>query len=78
MAKKKEYQVQAETSVIKFTSRCAIKVKDNYYTIEASEERNVFPDMEGIDMSKEWQALCDTVNAIVDNQCEEIMQTFKK
>lgn len=73
MAKKSEaYKSQAETSSIKFTSRCAIKAGDNYYTIEATEERNIFPDMENIDLEKEWDALCESTNAVVDKQVEDI------
>ena len=72
------YEPKAETSKIKFTSRCAIKIADNYYTVEATEERYIFPDMENVDLKEEWSALCDSVNSVVDAQAEEIVSTFKK
>ena len=72
------YKPQAETSTIKFTSRAAIKAKDNYFTIEATEERNVFPDMEGLDLEKEWEALCNSVNSIVDKQVDDIYEYMIK
>lgn len=72
------YKPQAETSKIKFTSRAAIKAGDNFFTVEATEERNVFPDMENLKMEEEWKALCDSVNGIIDTQVDEIMEVFKK
>ena len=72
------YEPKAETSTIKFTSRCAIKAGDNYYTIEATEERNIFPDMAGVDLEKEWDALCNSVNSCTDKQVEDIYKYIIK
>ena len=72
---KKEYEIQGTPSKISATSRCAVKIRDNYYTIEASEERE-FPSGVLLDMDKEWSALFESVNWIVDTQCEEIISTF--
>ena len=60
---------------IKATSRVALKIKDNFYTVEFTEER-ALPDEE-VDMEFERQKLWDDVNNCVDNQCEEILRTFK-
>ena len=60
---------------IKATSRVALKIKDNFYTVEYSEERAVPDDVE--DMEFERSALWDDVNKCVDDQCEEILKTFK-
>lgn len=78
MAKKKEevYESKAKTVSIKATSRCAVKIKDNYYTIEATEERSI-PDEAGVNVEAEWTMLFDSVNEIVDNQCQDIIKTFK-
>lgn len=70
------YKSKARTTSIKATSRCAVKIRDNYYTIEATEERSI-PDEAGVDIDAEWTMLFDSVNDIVDKQCEEIIKTFK-
>lgn len=76
MAKEKEYVSHATPTEISATSRCAIKVKDNYYTIEVSEKRSI-EKTDGIDMDKEYKMLFDEVNSVVDSQCEEIIKTFR-
>lgn len=70
------YESKATVTKITATSRVAIKIKDNYYTTEYSEER-VIPDVEDIDIEEERKILFDDVNAIVDSQCEEILNTFR-
>jgi len=60
---------------IKATSRVALKIKDNFYTVEFTEERAI-PDGD-VDVAFERQALWDDVNKTVDDQCEEILKTFK-
>lgn len=74
---KKSYTIKGKTSKICATSRCAIHINDNYYTIEASEERTLDTE-ESVDLNKEWADIFNSINTIVDNQCEEIVQTFKK
>ena len=76
MSKEKEYVSHAVPSEISATSRCAVKVKDNYYTIEVSEKRSIV-DANGIDMDKEYKMLFDEINNVVDAQCEEILKTFR-
>ena len=71
------YEVKGITTKITATSRVAIKIKDNYYTVECSEDRSI-PDVEGVDIEKERQALFDDINATVDRQIEDIYNTFKK
>jgi len=73
----KNYVTHCTPTEISATSRCAIKVNDNYYTIEVSEKRTV-ADTNEIDMEAEYAMLFDEVNEVVDNQCNEILQTFKK
>lgn len=72
-----DYEVKGVPTKITATSRAAIKLKDNYYTVECSEERAI-PDVDGVDIEKERQALFDDVNATVDMQIEDIYNTFKK
>ena len=71
------YEVKGISTKITATSRVAIKIKDNYYTVECSEERSI-PYVEGVDIEKERQALFDDVNATVDGQIEDIYNTFNK
>ena len=71
------YESKAVVSKINATSRIAIKIKDNFYTVEYSEER-LIPDVEGIDVEKERVLLFDDVNSIVDAQAEDIIKTFQK
>ena len=71
------YEVKGVPTKITATSRVAIKIKDNYYTVECSEERTI-PDVEGVHIESERQALFDSVNATVDEQIADIYDTFKK
>lgn len=69
--------IKGKTTSIKATSKCAIKIKDNFYTVEATEERSI-PDIDDVDMIAEWDDLWNSVNTVVDGQCVEIVKTFKK
>lgn len=71
-----EYKVKAVTSSIRATSRASVKIKDNFYTIEYSEER-IIPDVKGINLDKEKVALWDAVNTECDKQIEDILKTFR-
>lgn len=70
------YESKAVVTNIKATSRVAIKVRDNFYTVEYSEERAI-PNVEGVDLEQEQNILFDSVNAIVDAQAEDIIKTFQ-
>lgn len=72
---------KAVVTTIKATSRASIKVRtknggENYYTVEYSEERSIPTDVE-VDMDYERSVLWDTVNDVVDGQCEDIIKTFR-
>lgn len=87
MAKKKieEYIPQGITTKIQASSRISLKIKDNFYTIEFSEERDIsklhdtIKEKGALDkaITKEREALWETVNNEVDNQALEIQQMFK-
>lgn len=70
---KKEYSVKAKTVSLKATSRLALKVQDNYYTIQAEEERSLPESARAVDLSKEWESIFASINEIVDKQAEEIL-----
>lgn len=71
------YESKATVTKISATSRVAIKVRDNFYTVEYSEERSI-PNVEGVDMEQERLVLFDECNKIVDAQCNDILNTFQK
>ena len=67
------YTPKAVVTEISATSRVAIKVRDNFYTIEYTEKRAI-PDVEDVDMDAERLALFDAVNGVVDAQAEDIIR----
>ena len=77
MPRKKSYESKAKTVSIKFTSRAAVKMGDNFYTVEACEER-LIPDLPDVDLDAERRLLWDEVNRQVDEQVDDIYAEFKK
>ena len=71
----KKYESKAVTTTIRATSRASVKIRDNFYTVEYCEERSVPADC---NIEAERSMLWDACNAEVDNQIQEIMDTFKK
>lgn len=65
--------VKGKTIEISATSRVAIKLRDNFYTVEASEKRSI---PEESNMDEEWTDLWNSVNTVVDKQAEDIYSTF--
>ena len=72
-----DYEVKAKITKINAVSRVAIKIRDNFYTVEYSEERTI-PDIDGVILKEERAALFDAVNAVVDAQAEDIVRSFSK
>lgn len=70
-----EYEPKAKITKISATSRASLHIKDNFFTVEYSEER-VIPDIAGVDIDKEREALWDAVNAECDNQADVLYSTF--
>lgn len=71
------YIPQGVPTEISATSRCSIKINDNFYTIEAAEKRTIL-NPEVADMNKEWEDLFNSVNSVTDNQTADIIKTFKR
>ena len=66
-----------KTTSIKFTSRASVKIRDSYYTFEATIEKQCpesYTDEEYIDAK---QQLWDECNNEVDNQVEQIVEMLK-
>lgn len=70
-----DYESKAKITTIRATSRASVKVRDNFYTVEYSEER-VIPELEGVNIEEERRLLWDTVNTECDNQIQEIKDAF--
>lgn len=73
----KVYTSHAVTTKISAISRVAVKIRDNFYTVEFSEERSL-PDDPEVNLSMERQLLFDDINALVDNQVREIYSVMDK
>ena len=69
------YVSKAIPTIIKFSSRASIKLKDSFYTIEYGEERQI-TDYNNTDIDKERQLLIETCNQKTDEQIQELVQTF--
>lgn len=67
---------KAIIKTIRATSRASVKIRDNFYTVEYSEER-IIPEDIDCDIDIERQDLWDTVNAECDNQIKDILESFK-
>lgn len=65
----------AKTTTIKASSRASIKVNDNFYTIEWTEERSVG---ENDNIVEEREKLWSVANSEVDAQIQDILETFSK
>ena len=63
----------AKTTTIKASSRASVKVGDNFYTIEWTEERTIQPKD---NIEEERTLLWDDVNREVDEQIEDILEAY--
>lgn len=72
-----EYQSKLRTTSIKFSSRSSVKINDNFFTIEACEERFAPEYVEDINWEEERKLLWDCVNDECDRQIADIIKFFK-
>ena len=63
----------AKTTTIKASSRASVKVGDNFYTIEWTEERTI---QSKDNIEEERTLLWDDVNREVDSQIEDILEAY--
>ena len=71
------YESKAVPTIIKFSSRASVNIKDSWYTIEYGEERQI-DNFDEVDINKERQNLINDCNIEVDNQIKDILNTFLK
>lgn len=69
------YVSKAIITEISAISRASIKIKDNFFTMEYGEKRQITPDC---NIDKEKQLLWDDVNREVENQIQEILDINRK
>lgn len=67
---------QVRTTRIQATQRMSVKIRDNYYTVEFLEEREV-PNNPNIDLEKEKALLFESVQNTVYAQVEEIVDGLR-
>ena len=77
MSNDTNYVSKAITTQIRATSRASVKVRDNFYTVEYTEERTI-PDVDGVNLEEERKLLWNDVNDTVDSQIEDIIKSFAK
>lgn len=77
MSNDTNYESKAITTQIRATSRVSIKIFDNFYTLEYTEERTI-PQVEGVDLEKERKLLWDKVNSEVDVAMAETVDYVTK
>ena len=73
MSKDTDYEPKAVTTQIRATSRASVKILNDFYTVEYSEERTV-PNVEGVNLEEERRILWDCVNDEVDAQIDTIIK----
>ena len=62
-------------TAIRATSRASVKIKDSFYTVEYCEERSIDPED---NVEEERTKLWNTCNGEVDNQLEDILNSFAR
>lgn len=73
---KDEYVSKAKINKITATSRSSIKIREQYFTFEYSEER-LIPDLPDVDTETERALLWEDCNAEVDRQIDEVVEASK-
>ena len=66
-----------KTTSIKFTSRSSVKIKDNYYTFEATIEKQCPETYTTEDYETAKYNLWDEVNREIDGQITELVEYLK-
>lgn len=64
----------AQTTSISFTSKATVKIADTFFSVEFTETRQV---PFGANAALEIQSLTDDVNAVVDDQIEQLESAYK-
>ena len=71
-----KYSSKAITTQITATYRVSTKIHDNFHTVEYTEQRMI-PDVDGVDIEQEKALLWDDVVAEIENQLDDIVDSYK-
>ena len=71
------YEVKGKTTTIQATSRISLKINDVYATFEYTEARSI-PDVEGVNLEAEKEALWEDVITQTDNQADDAIKAMGK
>lgn len=74
---KKSYEPKGVTTQIQATYRISTKIHDNFHTVEYTEQRQI-PDIEGVDIAKEKEALWNAVIVEIEAQIDDIVDSYKQ
>ena len=77
MSKNKSYEPKAITTQIQATYRISTKIHENFHTVEYTEQRQI-PDVEGVDIAKEKEALWNAVIVEIESQIDDIVDSYKQ
>lgn len=66
-----------KTTSIRFTSRASVKIRDNYYTFEATIEKQCPETYTEKEYEQAKNALWSEANCEVDNQVSEVVELLK-
>ena len=67
-----------KTKSIKFTSRAAVKIGNDYFTFEATIEKTCPEEFTDEEYAQQKTLLWDEVNAEIDNQLLDVQSAYKK
>lgn len=70
--------MKAKTTKISYSSKITLKIRDSFYSIEYGEEREIEGEGTDNELIELRQQLVDDVNGVVDEQAEEIVETFSQ
>lgn len=77
MSNNTSYEAKAVTTKIQATYRISAKFYDNFHTVEYTEERQI-PNVDGVNLLKEKEALWNDVIVEIENQMEDIEKSYQQ
>ena len=77
MARTTAYKPKGITTQISATYRISTKIHDNFHTVEYTEQRQI-PDVKGVNIEKEKEALWDAVIVEIENQIDDIVASYNQ
>ena len=76
LKRKELHNQRVQTTMIRATERMAVKIRDNYYTLELTEERSI-PNNPNIDLEEEKSRLFESVKTSLYKEVEELVDGLR-